>query len=341
MKDKLGFSLSEERKASLKRQAAFGLGLVAPSVVGSVGKRGGESLLSGRQFGSTQTMARAAKPGDLLMVGRGHKPFYWWKSLASLGTGAPEGYHAAIVGSVDRKKGTMEVFSLEQGGYKKKSIQAGDLDNFSLVRITDRGSRLAAHKNMRDLVRVQAKLDRRLAAQGMPDGVRRRVFGSIYRDEKIPTIGIKELLFPQVRDKSAFTKSYRQKAERDLRFLTKNVNAVADDIYQTWKETGKLDTRRLNFMKGVCTTTSAKFGVPLSAKADPRWASPNDLLRSGKVKTVGYKVSPRSTRLVKTYNRVLKAAPTAIRLALGVGFGTALAGAVAGKQAVDKKKRSR
>jgi hypothetical protein len=98
-------------------------------------------------------------------------------------------------------------------------------------------------------------------------------------------------------------------------------------------------------MQRVCTSIAAAVGVPVGRASNPKWSGPNDLLRSGKLKPIGYKVSPKHSKFIGAYNTILKASPMALRVAAGIGLGGLFAGSIAARRlkrreaAQEKQKR--
>lgn len=329
--------LSTKRKEKLERGSAFGLGFAAPVAAGRIGKKTVSGPFSGESFTRVSDLSRAAKPGDLLMVGQS-KPVDIGRTIISLGTGLPHGYHAAIVGEVSRKKGTITIYDLTPKGYRHKEIPLTDMQHYSLFRPKNPKTAARAKNNMINLVRAQETLVKELRKAGMHDRAIKKVTDSMYAHKMNPVIGVRELFIPYVLDQTKANKRAVRNTERKIRMLRMNVRGIAKDIAEEWAATGRIDTEMLKPMQNVCTNTAAMIGIPVGPRSRATWAGPNDFLRSGKIENVGYRVSPRYRGFVKYFDRVLTASPHLIRAGVGLGLGSVMAGYVAAKQWAKRRK---
>ena len=326
----------KDRKERFQRGSAFGVGFAAPVSAGWVGKRTVSGPFSGKSFDGVADLAKAARPGDLLMVGQS-KPVDIGRTIISLGTGLPHGYHAAIVGEVSRKKGTITIYDLTPKGYRRKEIPLSDMQHYSLFRPKNPKTAARAKTNMVNLVRVQETLVSELKRNGMNDRAIKKVTDSMYKHKMNPVIGVRELFIPYVKDQTKSNARAVRKAERNIRMLRFNVKGIAKDIAEEWSTTGRIDTEMLKPMQNVCTNTAAMIGIPVGSRSRATWAGPNDFLRSGKIENVGYRVSPRYRGFVKYFDKLLVASPHMIRAGVGLGFGSVMMGYVAAKQWSNKK----
>lgn len=327
----------KDRKERFQRGSAFGVGFAAPVSAGWVGKRTISGPFSGKSFEGVADLAKAAQPGDLLMVGQS-KPVDIGRTIISLGTGLPHGYHAAIVGEVSRKKGTITIYDLTPKGYRRKEIALTDMQHYSLFRPKSPKTAARARVNMMNLVRVQETLISELKRNGMHDRAIKKVTDSMYNHKMNPVIGVRELFIPYVKDQTKANTRAVRKTERTIRMLRMNVRGIAKDIAEEWSATGRIDTEMLKPMQKVCTNTAALIGIPVGSRSRATWAGPNDFLRSGKIENVGYRVSPRYRGFVKYFDKLLVASPHMIRAGVGLGFGSVMMGYVAAKQWSNKKK---
>ena len=211
-----------------------------PVVGGSYGKGKAVAPFQGQQFKKIGDLTRHARPGDLLMVSHGAKPFDARKVFISLGTGLPHGYHAAVVADVIKQKGEIEILDLTARGYSRKTVGASNLNNYSLFRIEDPSKRKLVVDNMQRLVSTQKRLNAALKKQGMSKKAISKVNRAMYADSLNPVIGVRELFVPYVRDRAVHNANYLKKADREFRFVSSNVDGIAKDMVDYWKKTGRL-----------------------------------------------------------------------------------------------------
>jgi hypothetical protein len=339
--EKVAKEWSRKRKEEASRTAGFWGGFAIPTVGGGYGKKKLVSPFQGQHFKKVSDLTRHAQPGDLLMVSHGAKPFDARKAFFSLGTGLPHGYHAAVVADVVKQKGEVEILDLTIRGYKRKTIRADTLNNYSLFRIEDPRKRRLVVDNMQRLVNTQRGLNLALARHGMSKKAISKVNRAMYADTLNPVIGVRELFVPYVRDRGVHNANYLKRTEREFKFVASNIEGIAKDMADYWKKTGRVDTTHLKPMQRICTSIAAAVGVPVGRTSNPKWSGPNDLLRSGKLKPIGYKVSPKYNKFVGAYEALLKAAPNLIRGAAGVALGGFFAGSIAAKHVIKRKTEQR
>lgn len=331
--------LSQDKKEEIARGSAFGVGFAAPIAAGRVGKKRMTGPFSGQSFEGVADLAKAARPGDLLMVGHAGSAVDIRKSIISLGTGLPHGYHAAIVGEVSKSKGTITIYDLTAKGYRRKEVPLNSIQHYSLFRPDSPKVAARARTNMMNLVKIQETLVAELKAQGMNDRAIKRVTDGMYQHKMNPVIGIRELFIPYVKDQTTANARTLRRTERSIRMLRFNATGIAKDIAAEWRSTGRIDTKLLDPMKNVCTNTAAMIGIPVGPASRAEWAGPNDFLRSGKLKNVGYRVSPRYRGFTRYFDTLLTASPHLIRAGVGLGLGSVLAGYVATHQWASKKRK--
>ncbi len=339
--EKLARKWSRDKKEEAQRRAGFWAGASAPVLAGRHGKGQHISPFQGVQFESVRDLTRNVRTGDVLLVADGKRPFSAKKALISIGTGIPDGYHAAVVAGVSKKKGEIEILDLTFKGYQRKAIAASNINSYSLFRISDPAKQKAVVDNMHRLVNTQKRLNAALKREGMSSRAIRKVNRAMYAETINPVIGVRELFVPYVQDRSVRNANYVKKVERELKFVSSNINGIAKDMVDYWKQTGKIDTSNLKPIQRVCTSVAASVGVPIGATSHPKWAGPNDILRGKGLRPIGYKVSPKHTNFVKLYDGLLKVMPNIVRGAAGVGLGGFVAGTIATRQALKRSAERR
>lgn len=357
MKSHTDGALATKKRDSRERFArvsAFGAGFAAPVSAGWVGKKTVSGPFSGKSFTGISEIAAAARPGDLLMVGQSN-PVDMGRTIISLGTGMPHGYHAAIVAETSTKKGTVTILDLTPKGYRRKEISTQDLKHYSLFRPKSEAVAKRAHKNMSDLVALQNRLVSELKKNGVSDSAIRKITADMYVHKMNPVIGVRELFIPYVKDMSDVNERAVKRTERNIGMLKSNIIDIAKDIARDYKgegnvPKGRFSTEALAPMKNVCTNTAAMVGIPVGPRSRATWAGPNDFLRSGKLTNVGFRVSGKTriggktvkySAFAKYFDSLLVASPHLIRAGVGVALGSTMAGYVAAKQWTKKKKNRR
>jgi GNAT superfamily N-acetyltransferase len=175
----------------------------------------------------------------------------------------------------------------------------------------------------------------------MDDPTIKRLTKKLYRLRMSPVIGARELFVPYVKNKTEINARAVRNSETQIRSIRKNIDRITGDIFTEWKATGKLDMTHLKPMQKVCTNVVAMVGVPVGHKSSVKWAGPNDFLRSGKIKNVGYRVSPKYRGFVKYIDKFLSASPVLVRGRTGLALGSVAAANVAAYQWAKGKKNRR